>query len=141
VTSTKADPVALRRRVERLLGMREGDGDGRVIVEFKTDAANVFRPCPDPAIDTPSCPAAFDVETLGALLDRDPVAERILLRQLLMSYVQQNGYPFTRRGYTYDWDPSAGVNHHVGLSEYVTRPGSGVEVLSVSSLEAYCAAQ
>jgi hypothetical protein len=141
VAEAHPDSLTLRRRIERLLGMREGDGDGRVIVEFTIDSGSVFRPCPDPAIDTTSCPVEYDVKGLNALLDRDPVAERLLLQQLLMSYVGQNGYPFTRRGYTYDWDASAATTHHIGLSEYVTKPGASVEILSIATLEQYCAAQ
>jgi hypothetical protein len=83
----------------------------------------------------------YDVKNLNALLDRDPVATRLLLQQILMSYVAKDGYPFTRGGYTYDWDPSAEVTHHVGLSEYVVKAPVAVEILSVSPVEEYCAAR
>ena len=135
---THADPAALRQRVERLLGMREGDGVGRVIVEFSVDTANVFRPCPDPQIGTTSCPVVYDIKELSAALDRDPAAARLLLQQILTSYVGKDGYPFTRGGYTYDWDPSAAPAHHVGLSEYVVKGAAPVEILSVSPIEDYC---
>ncbi|MEZ4436423.1 MAG: hypothetical protein R3F65_28825 [bacterium] len=46
------------------------------------------------------------------------------------------GYPWTRLGYTYDWDPAAGSV--VGLSEFVIRPGSVVGVESVTGTGAYC---
>jgi len=142
VNDTHPDSTALRRRIEHLLGMRDGDGDGRVIVEFSLDSREVFRPCPDPAIDTVSCPVSFDPKGLDALLDRDPIAARLLLRQLLLSYVGPKGYPFTRRGYTYDWDVAAAPAHHVGLSEYVTSPNSSVEIISVTpSLDQYCSAR
>ena len=141
VAETHADPAALRQRVERLLGMREGDGTGRVVVEFSVDTANVFRPCPDPSVTTTSCPVTYDIKELNALLDRDPAATRLLLQQILTSYVAKDGYPFTRGGYTYDWDSSAAAAHHVGLSEYVVKGTAPVEILSVSPIEDYCAVQ
>lgn len=134
----RRDPADLRRRVERLLGMRDGDGEGRVIVEFSVASSNVFRPCPDPSIDTTSCPVVYDFKQLNAQLDRDPVATRLLLQQILMSYVGQGGYPFTRGGYSYDWDPEAAGRNHVGLSEYVVKPASEVEILSISTIDDYC---
>ena len=141
VAEKRPDPADLRRRVERLLGMREGDGVGRVVVEFSVDTANVFRPCPDPSIGTTSCPVVYDIKELNALLDRDPAATRLLLQQILTSYVAQDGYPFTRGGYSYDWDPSAAAAHHVGLSEYVVKGAAPVEILSISPIEDYCAGQ
>lgn len=141
VAENRPDAAILRRRIERLLGLREGDGNGRVVVEFTVETSNVLRPCPDPAVDTTSCPVTYDAGSLNSLLDRDPTAARLLLQQMLTSYVAEGGYPFTRRGYTYDWDPAASGVRHVGLSEYVTRPSSPVEIVSITPIEDYCAVQ
>ena len=140
VSETHPSADALRARVEKVLGLPDGDGTGRVIVSFSVDAAQVFRPCADPAIDTTACPATLDDAALKAALDRDPAAARFLLEHMLASYVQRDGYPFTRRGFTYDRD--AGSVSHFGLSEYVTRADAAVEIIAVTGrLETYCAPQ
>ncbi len=130
---------ALQSRLEQLLGLRPGDGAGREIIEFDIDSAQVFRPCPDPSIDTVACQVEFDEKSMKTALDKDSVATRFLLEQMLVSYVQPEGYPFTRRGFTFDWAPSATASHQFGLSEYVTRPNAAVVILTVTPLlEDYC---
>jgi hypothetical protein len=134
------DPSELRKRIERLLGLREGDGEGRSIIVFEIDAQDVIRPCPDPAITTTSCPTTFDDKALRAKLAENPLIAQLLLTHILASYVREEGYPFTRRGYTYDWDRAARPDHF-GLSEYLTLPNARIEVTSVfKSLGDYCAA-
>jgi hypothetical protein len=137
VASTHPDSVTLRRRVERLLGLQDGDGEGRVLVQFSVPAHDVFRPCPDPSVTATHCDASYDPSKLARLIEDNREASQILLMQMLGSYARQGGYPFTRRGYTYDWDTSAGP-YHVGLSEYVTRIGAPIEIERTSSLEDYC---
>jgi hypothetical protein len=123
-----AAPAALQQRLEQLLGLRPGDGAGRAFIAFEVERDRVMRPCPDPAVETTQCRAVFDRRSLAAALDRDPEADRFLLEQMLLSYVAPGGYPFTRRGYTYDEAPEAAAGGHVGLSEYVTRPATTVTI-------------
>jgi len=52
------------------------------------------------------------------------------MRNVLESYQVPNGYPWTRLGYTYDWNPNS---PEVGLSEYIVRGGSTVTVAAVGS--------
>jgi hypothetical protein len=47
-----------------------------------------------------------------------------------------NGYPWTRLGYTYDWHPDT---PETGLSEYVIPQGSTVEVHANVETREYCA--
>jgi hypothetical protein len=129
VSEEHPTPEQLTARLEQLLGLRPGDGTGRVVIEMKVPKSQLFRPCPDPAIDTPSCPIRFNREELKKALDKDPTASRFLLEQIILSY-QETGYPFTRLGYTYDWAESSAERHHVGLSEYVLKPDTSAMITS-----------
>jgi hypothetical protein len=137
----RPSPDDLQVRLEQLLGLHPGDGTGRFLITFEVDRANVIRPCPDPGTDTTACRSTFDRAGLAAALDRDPFAARFLLDQMLLSYKLPDGYPFTRRGFTYDWAPAAGADGHDGLSEYVTRNATTVTIVGEpQSPTAYCAA-
>jgi hypothetical protein len=136
--ATRPSPEALQLRLEQLLGMHPGDGAGRAVITFEIDRAQVMRPCPDPAVDTTACRAIFDRAGLGQALDHDPTATRFLLEQMLLSY-KTEGYPFTRRGYTYDWSPEAVAQAHFGLSEYVTKAATTVTIVGLPQPAAtYC---
>ena len=135
----RPSPDDLQRRLEQLLGLHPGDGAGRSLITFEIDRASVIRPCPDPAVDTTACRTNFDRRSLTAALDRDPFAARFLLEQMLLSYNLPDGYPFTRRGFTYDWSPEAATTNHVGLSEYVTRSAASVTIVATPQTPAeYC---
>ncbi len=54
--------------------------------------------------------------------------------QKISSY-KVKGYPWTRLGYTYDWNPNT---TDYGASEYVIKKNSKVEIVSIISTEAYC---
>lgn len=139
VAGHHATAADVQARLEQLLGLRPGDGAGRSLITFEVARAQVFRPCPDPAVDTTQCRAVFDRKSLGAALDKDAAATRFLLEQMLFSYVEPNGYPFTRRGYTYDWSPEAAKDGHFGLSEYVTRAATTVTIVGEPQTPAaYC---
>lgn len=55
---------------------------------------------------------------------------------MISSYVIPNGYPWTRLGYTYNWDPKATSPY--GASEYIVRAGTIVNVTSLTSTTDYC---
>jgi hypothetical protein len=131
---------ALQLRLEQLLGLHPGDGAGRSIITIEVDRAEVMRPCPDPAVDTTSCRAVFDRAGLAQALDRDPAATRFLIEQMLLSY-KAEGYPFTRRGFTWDWSPAAEPEGHFGLSEYVTKSKTVATIVEAPQTPAaYCGA-
>ena len=109
VAETHASGDALRARVEKLLGLPDGDEAGRVVVTFSVDAAQVFRPCPDPAIDTTTCPVTLEENAMKSALDKDPAAARFLLEHMLASYVQRDGYPFV--AFSFKWD--SGPRHQL----------------------------
>jgi hypothetical protein len=132
-------PGELQLRLEQLLGLHPGDGTGRALITIEIDRARVMRPCPDSAVDTTACQATFDRASLAKALDRDPEATRFLLDQMLLSY-KIDGYPFTRRGYTYDWSREAAAGHF-GLSEYVTKAATTATIVDAPQIPAdYCAA-
>lgn len=134
------DGAALQARLEQLLGLRPGDGAGRSLITIEVDRERIFRPCPDPAVDTTACRATFDRAGLSAALDKDPAATRFLLEQMIFSYTSDGGYPFTRRGYTYDWSDEAAAQGHVGLSEYLTRANTTVTITQApQDVVGYCA--
>ena len=64
----------------------------------------------------------------------NPEHVRWLVEQKNTSY-GENGYPWTRLGYTYDW---GNPKSEMGLSEFVIRKGATVEIRSSSSMDDYC---
>ncbi len=141
VQENKPESATLHRRIERLLGLRAGDGDGRVIVTLEVAATDVSRPCPDPTITTTACTAPKDDAEMRRFIASNPEASQLLLSQMIWSYVARTGYPFTRRGYTYDWDGTARADHF-GLSEYEIRPNAEIVIVAApKTLDEYCAAE
>ena len=55
--------------------------------------------------------------------------------QVNSRYQDPNGYPWTRLGYTFDWNPET---PRYGASEYVIRKGSAVTVKTRTSTAEYC---
>ena len=54
--------------------------------------------------------------------------------ELKMKSYGNNGYPWTRLGYTYDWGDK---RRHIGLSEFVIMPRATVEINAISSTMEY----
>jgi hypothetical protein len=113
-------------RIEQLLGLPAGGGKDRFL-EIWADPSDVFRPCPDPEITDHECSLSFPASV-------SPEHVTWFNNKKASSY-GDNGYPWTRLGYTYDWGSSAGA---VGLSEFVVRKGAMVEIKAVSSNGEYC---
>lgn len=123
------EPKKLDLRLRQYLGLPPDD-EKTLFVELEVARAeDIFRPCTDPAIDTPGpCTAEFS----------DGVSEEHaawMARQAFSSWKVPKGYPWTRLGYTYDWNPKT---DRYGASEYVVRSGKQVEVLSVVPTAQYC---
>ena len=135
----KAPADAKQARLEELLGLPPGGGKDRSFVVMTVSTADMFRPCPDTRVDQPSCPMDMPkAPPPGVSQEQWQKDLDFLLAQMIGSYRTEGGYPFTRLGYTYDWNPDAASP--VGASEYVIRQGAEVEVLQVIPNEDYCAA-
>ncbi len=121
---------ALTLRVEQLLGLPPGVGKSR-FVELWVAPGDLFRPAPDPEIDDRV--AEWDVRRASVGPAARPGHFEWFERLRGSSY-GENGYPWTRLGYTYDWGNPAG---EVGLSEFVVRAGATVGVEAVTPTQEY----
>ena len=95
------------------------------------DPQELFRACtnPDPAASGPC------TETFPDGVSADHV--EWMADQMLSSWQIPDGYPWTRLGYTYNWNPDA--PSIVGPSEFLIRPDSVVTVTAVVPTDQYCA--
>lgn len=123
--------TALTRRLEQLIGLPPDAGYTQ-FAELWIDPADLFRPCPDPEITDRECERDF------------PRSERFLtvapehkewIRALRRTTYGADGYPWTRLGYTYDWNPAT---DEFGVSEFVIRSGASVVLRQIQSTAAYC---
>lgn len=126
------DAPALTLRLEQWLGLPPSSNK-TIFVEMAVDNPKeaLFRPCPDPRIDTPECPIAFPTDISQA-------HQTWIMSQYYsaFSHAQPTRFPWTALGYTYDWGES---KTHVGASEFIIRKGATVTVESITPTKAYCA--
>ncbi len=114
-------------RLEQRLGLPPNDGKTR-FVEMWVNTEDLFRPSPDNEITD-------SVAALDFPPDASPDYIEWFEHLVSISYSLENGYPWTRLGYTYDWkDP----DHKIGFSEFVIRTGAIVSIHAVILTEAYC---
>ncbi len=117
----------LDMRLRQMLGLPPDDRKTQ-FVEMRIQAKDLFRPCADPDIAADRCGAEIP--------DSAPEAHRDWFAQnSANSYKTPGGYPWTRLGYTYDWNPDA---LEFGPAEYVARKGARVEVISITPTKEYC---
>lgn len=116
----------LALRLEQLLGLPPDSNKTR-FVEFWVNPEDMFRPSPDPEIDDRIAQIDFSPDA--------PEAYRSSFSEFKNQSYGENGYPWTRLGYTYDW---GNPETEIGLSEFVIRRGATVEVASVSETRQYC---
>jgi hypothetical protein len=117
-------------RLEELLGLPPNNGKTK-FVEMWVRPADLYRPSADPEITDSE--AEIDFRTPNKFIKVSDEFKTWYNNQKAQSY-GENGYPWTRLGYTYDWGKTG---NHVGMSEFVILPGSEVEIDSISSTEAY----
>lgn len=117
---------ALSLRLEQLIGLPPGAGYDRV-AELWVPPEAVFRPSPDPEITDTVASLDFPADA--------PEAHIQWINDLKATSYSADGYPWTRLGYTYDWNPDG---KEVGLSEFVVRKGATVGVKSVTVTGEYC---
>ena len=81
--------------------------------------------------------------TVGIQAGRAPEVRDYVLRQMADSFVVGGpagpGYPFTRLGYTYDWNPVNAQPNHYGASEFLVQANTAATVLTQQETDAYCA--
>jgi hypothetical protein len=122
--------AALDLRLEQLMGLPPNNGKNR-LVQLWIPTDGLFRPSPDAEID----------DSVAALVFPDGAAPDHVawIENLEANSYGENGYPWTRLGYTYDWAPDA--KSEVGLSEFVARKGTKAVVDSIVPQAQYCAPQ
>ncbi len=115
--SLTGDQLVLR--LEQLYGLPPHNGK-KWFAEMWVNPDDIFRPSPDP-----------DITDHEAELDFSKCADfqyrEWFNRQRDASY-GENGYPWTRLGYTYDW---GNPKSEIGLSEFVIKSGSPIKINSV----------
>lgn len=100
------------------------------VLQLEVDGLEVpeqfFRPCANPDPTTPGpCPPTLSPPTDAATT----AFQAWLAGQGFAAWQLPHGYPWTRLGYTYNWDPQA--RSIVGVSEYVIRKGSPIDILDL----------
>ena len=111
-----------------------------VVIEVKR--ADIFRPSADPD-PTRKWPCSDPkTKNCGEVLPEGASEGHIkwMANQMLGAYVisktmKEDGYPWTRLGYTYNWRRGA---DRYGASEYVIRQGSVVNVEEIIPYRDYC---
>lgn len=138
--AAKAQTLKLRRlkgerlalRIEQLLGLTPAvtADTARVFIEIWVKQEDLFRPCRDPEISDVACnlyPIAGAYSPSSPAYDS--VYQYLVSNNLRKDPPQgQAKYwaPWTRMGYTYDWN-RRNKDHH-GLSEYIIRQGAIVKI-------------
>jgi hypothetical protein len=121
----------LTLRLEQLLGL-PSNSRKTVFKEIWVEPGNLFRPAPDPEITDRE--AGLDFPKSDKFLTVDCKHINWFKKTRSTSYSNE-GYPWTRLGYTYDWgNPTS----EIGLSEFVIKKGALIQIHSVVSVEAYC---
>jgi len=135
-SATGLQGEALAMRIRQYLGLRP-ERAYDVFVELWIARDDLFRPCPDPEIDDRACEIAFPLE--GGM----PVAPAVKGVPDYLAWFEGNyayaygptGAPWTRLGYTYDWNPAT---PKFGASEYLITTDAPYEIERVVPLDAYC---
>ena len=133
----------LTLRLAQLIGLPPNTKNTHLVV-FSVPVERIFRPAPDPNPMTIYPCAATEMSQCGNVFPANAPAEHktFFINQALASYKigqtdQENGYPWTHLGYTYNWTPYAASKY--GASEYVITPDTDVTVVSRTPSDQYCA--
>ena len=116
----------LTLRLEQLMGLPPNSGK-EWFVEIWVHPDNLFRPSPDPEIT--------DYESELDFHNYVPEKHIKWFNDLKAKSYGENGYPWTRLGYTYDW---GNPESEIGLSEFVIKAGATIVINSVSITRDYC---
>jgi hypothetical protein len=122
------DPESLTLRLEQYLGLPPHNGKTK-FVEMWVNESDLFRPCPDAEINDTRCDVKFP-ETVD-------LQHQDWINTLQLASYSDNGYPWTRLGYSYDW---GSLDGEIGASEFIVRKGANVTIESVKNTVDYCQA-
>jgi hypothetical protein len=115
-------------RMQQLLGLPPDHHEERSFVVMEVHRKDLFRPCIDPNIDTLQCAVQAEVT--------DGAHGIFFANQTVAAYGTPPGYPWTRLGYTFDWNPAT---PEYGVSEYVIVKNVAVTIKEIIPTEKYCA--
>ncbi len=118
------------RRLEQYLGLRPRAGKTHVALMWVAPK-NVVRPCPDPEVTDRRCSATAEAEDVVIGQHH----HRQWFEDLRKRSYREDGYPWTRLGYTYDWSPDTPER---GISEFLIPQGTAVRIASYSSTDEFC---
>ena len=131
----------LRERLESLLGLPHGSPaqyQKTHFVEMTVNTKNISRPCLGVSAES-GAPVCALVPS-ASVTDEQKL---FVMQQMASVYVDKNptgpGYPFTRLGYTYDWQLPVGQGNHYGASEFLLAANSQIRVDKMLSTDEYCA--
>jgi len=122
------ESAALYTHIQQLLGLPPKANEQRHFIVLEVDTRDMFRPCANPSLAATECSANF-----GEGVSESHQAW--YARQSAVAYQAPNGYPWTRLGYTYDWNPATDEE---GVFEFVIKQGATVNVISSTPTQAYC---
>jgi hypothetical protein len=133
---------ALRQRLEQLLGLPlDPPAQFRKarFVTMEVPRERLDRPCLGIDDTNPQSPVC----TVGIQASRAPDVRDYVLRQMADSFVVGGsggpGYPFTRLGYTYDWNAVNARPNRYGASEFLVQASTAATVITQQNTDAYCA--
>jgi len=103
------------------------DGNKGKFVTIWVEPRRLFRPCLDPEIFDAECDVTWPKNV-------DSIHKTWIDQQAVKSFPSMEGYPWTKRGFAYDW----GEKNYQGASEYILMKGSSVYIDSIETTEKYC---
>jgi len=121
-STNQSEGTNLLFRLDELLGLPPG-APNDTVVELWVSPDYLFRPTPEPAINTVS--AGLSASARAPLISVNARTPAFWPYWYNGNYSTRysfakgfnNAYPYTQLGYTYDWDPNNPT--HQGLSEFV----------------------
>lgn len=117
----------VKLRLEQYLGIPFNGNKGKFVTIW-VKPGSLFRPCLDAEIYDGKCKKKYRNKTEAG-------HKEWIEFQANMSFPKKGGgYPWTRRGFAYDW----GSKNYQGASEYILKKGSSVYIHSIDSTEKYC---
>jgi len=121
-------------RICQLLGLPPANETSNThIAEIWVSPDDLYRPAGNPSI-TPTSSGASLLDNVSTSYGEWFNNYIIFAYYRSLSGDSAYHYPWTRLGYTYDWNPES---KEVGLSEYVVRPNTGIWVEKVAQVSSY----
>ena len=114
----------------QLLGLAASPGDtSRQFVEMWVKPSDLFRPCPDPEVGDTSC-ELYLPSTPSKMMVGNMTYKNWFVNNIYAAYYEASSQPWTRLGYTWDWNRKNKT--HIGLSEYIIKPGAEVIIEDIA---------